>query len=181
MRILSTLLLACAIAVNAPSAARAESLNSIALRYQEFPDNEKEVSPPNRALPTPKLIKMPKQAKKTSMALESATIDKLHEMVLQNTGGEQDGFIQLSDTEFIVFVSNTGRVGMGLYLADLATNTWTEQPFAHGEVTVQSSLKDKSGNDYLLLHQFFPMHAGLSGESYSLLSARQIWQRKGHY
>ncbi len=169
MRLLSTLLLVCAVAVNAPSTASAASPNSIALRYQEFPDDEKEVSPPNSALPTP----MPKHANKPNIALESATIDKLHEMVLQNTGGEQDGFIQLSDTEFIVFVSNTGRVGMGLYLADLATNTWSEQPFAHGEVTVQSLLKDKSGNDYLLMHQFFPMHAGLSGESYSLLSARR--------
>lgn len=174
MRIIGGLLLIYAFVVPAPSTAIAANLNSISLRYQEFPDYEMErAASPNVAIPKSKLTKMPKRAKKPNEAMRSATIDKLHELVMQQFGGEQDGFIQLTDSEFIVFVSNTGRVSMGLYRADLAANTVTDQPFAHGEVTLQSLLKDKSGNDYLLLHHSYPMHAGVSGESYSLLSAHK--------
>lgn len=164
MRTLNTLLFLCAFSVNAT--ASATNLKPIALRYQEFPNYEEEPSPSNTSIP----IKSPKRAK-PNLAIRSATIDKLHELVLRNFGEEQDGFIQLSDTEFIVFVSNTGRVGLGLYMADLATNTLAAGPFAHGETSIQSTLKDKSGHEYLLLHHFYPMHAGISGQSYSLLSA----------
>lgn len=119
-----------------------------------------------------------KRAKHVEQAEKTVAVSKLQDLVLKNFGGAQDGYIQLSDSEFIVFVSNTGRIGLGLYLVDLSTNTISRDPIAHGEVTIQSALKDKVGNDFLLLHHIYPMHAGIGGESYSLLSARKSIGRK---
>ncbi len=147
----------------------AKDPDSIPLVYREFeiPDEPESNVVPGKA------VKMPKKRIKIAGTTEkTAAIHSLEELVLKKFNGPQDGYIQLSETEFIIFVANTGRVGLGLYLVDLSTNTISEYPFAHGYVEIKSALKDKPGNDYLLLSHSYPLHGGSGGGAYSLLSAR---------
>lgn len=152
------------------SAVWAKDADSISLSYREF-QMDNEPGPANDSgLPK----KMPKKrVNKTEHTVESIAVRKLQDIVFKEFGEPQDGYIELSDAEYIVFVSNTGRVGLGLYLVDLATNTISQDPIAHGDIEIKATLKDKAGNEFLLLHHVYPMHAGHAGESYSLLSAKK--------
>ena len=99
--------------------------------------------------------------------LHKEQISRLYALVAEDYG-EQFYYIQLSETEFIVFISN-----IGIYRADLSSNTMDSEPLKRGDTEIKFSLKDNSGNNYIVLHHFYPMRRGIWGESYSLMSAKK--------
>jgi hypothetical protein len=101
-----------------------------------------------------------------SKNIDKKDIAELYALVKDRVG-DQKNYIQLSETDFIVNVAN-----VGLYLADLATFTMDERPFAQGIVTLEYSLNDKSGKSYLIFHHHYPMRRGYSGNSYSLVTTK---------
>lgn len=101
-----------------------------------------------------------------SKNIDKKDIAELYALVKERFG-EQENYIQLSETDFIVNVAN-----VGLYLADLATFTMAERPFAQGIVTLEYSLNGKSGKSYLIFHHHYPMRRGYSGNSYSLVTTK---------
>jgi hypothetical protein len=109
----------------------------------------------------------------TSNNPKSEDTIKLENLVMQKFNEEQEGYIQLSDKEFIIFANNTARMGLGLYLADLSTNIINDSQFIQGYTTVYAALKDKSGNNFFLISQHFPMHGGYGGGKRSLMSIRR--------
>jgi len=100
--------------------------------------------------------------------LDKDQIARLYALVAESYG-KQFSYIQLSKTEFIVFISN-----IGIYRADLSSNTMDSEPLRRGETSIKFSLKDKSGNNFLVLHHFYPMRRGIWGESYSLMSVKKL-------
>lgn len=154
-----------------PRTTWAKDSGTISLEYFEFDQSDE----PEPVTESGHPVKMPKKAmKKTKHATKTELINKLQSFVLKQFKEPQNGYIQLSDTEFIIFASNT----VGFYLADLSTNTISEDPFMRGDIEIESVLKDKSGDGYLLLSHSYPMHGGSGGGSYSLLSARMSGRGK---
>jgi hypothetical protein len=100
-------------------------------------------------------------------------IAKLQRLVQDTFNEPQDGYIELSDREFLILASNTGRIGLGIYFADLEKNKIDDDLVAYGAPTLLHSLSDKSGKPYLLFNLFAPAHGGYWGWSYTLLSARK--------
>lgn len=150
----------------------------IPLVFKNFPDPEEvaledNADPSSKPRPRKKAKKRPKEFSAGDSSIE---IQKLQKLVLKNFDGEQDGFIKLTDSNFIVFASNTGSLAQGMYLADLTNNSMEQ--FLHGSISIQATLKDKSGGDTLLLHHAHPMRGGVWGESDSLLSARKSVRNK---
>ena len=101
-----------------------------------------------------------------SKNIDKKNIAELYALVKDRVR-DQENYIQLSETDFIVNVAN-----VGLYLADLATFTMAERPFAQGIITLEYSLNDKSGKNYLIFHHHYPMRRGYSGNSYSLVTIK---------
>jgi len=113
------------------------------------------------------------EVKKFEDPVPNERIEKLQRLVPDSFKEPQDGYIELSDHEFLILASNTGRIGLGIYLANLEKNKIYDDKVASGSPTFLYSLTDKSGKPYLLFNLFEPAHGGYWGWSYSLLSVKR--------